>query len=122
MKRFFKSLGFALEGLQTAFSQQANLRIHFFFLVFALFFAWLLGISFTEWLIIILVSGMVFSAELLNSAIEKVVDLASPEIHPLAKQAKDIAAASVLLTALTAIIVGTLVYGKYILQFLSDFL
>lgn len=122
MKRFFKSLGFALEGLQTAFSQQANLRIHFFFLVFALFLAWLLGISFTEWLIIILVSGMVFSAELLNSAIEKVVDLASPEIHPLAKQAKDIAAAGVLLMALTAIIVGTLVYGKYILQFLSDFL
>lgn len=122
MKRFFKSLGFALEGLQTAFSQQANLRIHFFFLVFALFFAWLLGISFTEWLIIILVSGMVFSAELLNSAIEKVVDLASPEIHPLAKQAKDIAAAGVLLTALTAIIVGAFIYGKYILQFLSDFL
>lgn len=122
MKRFFKSLGFALEGLQTAFSQQANLRIHFFFLVFALFLAWLLGISFTEWLIIILVSGMVFSAELLNSAIEKVVDLASPEIHPLAKQAKDIAAAGVLLTALTAIIVGAFIYGKYILQFLSDFL
>lgn len=122
MKRFFSSLGFAIEGLQTAFSQQANLRIHLIVFALALFFAWLFGVSFTEWLIIIVVSGLVFSAELLNSAIEKVVDLASPEIHPLAKQAKDFAAAGVLVTAFAAVVVGVLIYGKYFLQFLSDFL
>lgn len=70
----------------------------------------LLGVSRLEWIIIILVVGLVLAAEALNSAIEKVVDLASPGQHELAKRAKDLGAGAVLITAITAALAGLLIF------------
>lgn len=72
--------------------------------------AWL-GLSASDWAIIILTITMVFAAEFINTAIEAVVDLASPGKHPLAKVGKDVGAAAVLIAAIAAILVGLLILG-----------
>jgi diacylglycerol kinase len=64
-----------------------------------------------DWAILILTTAVVFVAEFLNTAIEAVVDLASPEIHPLAKIGKDVGAAAVLVAALAAVLIGLLILG-----------
>ena len=122
MKRFLKSVSFAVAGLRTAAQEQPNLRIHSVAMLLVLFAGLVCDITLAEWLIIILTCGFVLTAEVLNSAIEKVVDLASPAIHPLAKQAKDLAAGAVLIAAITAVVIGVLIFGKYFFNFLSDYL
>jgi len=69
-----------------------------------------------EWITILLVIGLVWLAEFLNTAFEVLVDLASPEIHPLAKISKDVGAASVLIAAILAVIIGILILGPAIIQ------
>ena len=78
-------------------------------LVFALGL-WL-GLGRLEWAILVLTVGLVWMAEFVNTALEAVVDLASPDLHPLAKVGKDVAAAAVLVGACTAVIVGLLILG-----------
>ncbi len=70
-----------------------------------------LGLNNLEWAVIILAVGFVWMAEFINTALEAVVDLASPDLHPLAKVGKDVAAAAVLVGALTAVVVGLLILG-----------
>ncbi|NDJ54046.1 MAG: diacylglycerol kinase family protein [Chloroflexi bacterium] len=70
-----------------------------------------LGLQAIEWALIVLSIGLVWTSEFINTALEAVVDLASPDIHPLAKVGKDVAAAAVLLGAATAALVGVLVLG-----------
>jgi diacylglycerol kinase (ATP) len=70
-----------------------------------------LGLNRLEWVGIILVIGLVWMAEFVNTALEAVVDLASPELHPLAKVGKDVGAAAVLVGAITSVIVGLLILG-----------
>ena len=70
-----------------------------------------LGLSRLEWAVIVLVIGLVWMAEFVNTALEAVVDLASPDLHPLAKVGKDVAAAAVLVGAATSVLVGLLILG-----------
>lgn len=70
---------------------------------------WLLAFSLAEWLAVIICCGMVIACELINTAIETVVDLVSPEFHPLAGRAKDIAAAASWVVSLTAALVGLVI-------------
>jgi diacylglycerol kinase len=70
-----------------------------------------LGLGRVEWAIIILTVALVWMAEFVNTALEAVVDLASPDLHPLAKVGKDVAAAAVLVAALAAVVVGLLIMG-----------
>jgi diacylglycerol kinase len=70
-----------------------------------------LGLGRLEWAIILVTIAVVWMAEFVNTALEAVVDLASPDLHPLAKVGKDVAAAAVLVGALTAVLVGLLVLG-----------
>lgn len=122
MIRFLKSISFAFQGLSTAWKEQSNFRFHVVAMLVVMALGVLCEISFLEWLAIAIVCSMVLTAELLNSAIEKTVDLISPTFHPLAKQAKDIAAAAVLLTAAGSVVVGLIIFGSRFLQFLSDYL
>lgn len=75
-----------------------------------------LGLSLTEWAIIFLTVAMVWTSEFINTSIEATVDLASPELHPLAKVGKDVGAAAVLVAALNAVVVGLLVLGPPLLD------
>lgn len=108
-RKFFKSFRYAVEGILTATKEQ-NMRFHLVSAVIVVLAGLITGLSITEWLIIILIMALVIATEMVNSAIERVVDLASPEIHPLAKQAKDMAAGAVLVFAVASVIIGLLIF------------
>jgi diacylglycerol kinase len=106
------SFGYALAGLAAAWRTQRNLRIHAVLAVGVVAAGVLLRLAPLAWAIIALAIGLVVAAELFNTALEAVVDLASPQDHPLAKRAKDVAAAGVLIAALAAAAAGVAVlYG-----------
>jgi len=72
---------------------------------------WWLSLSWLEWAVIVLVVTMVWAVEFINTALEAVVDLASPQQHPLARVAKDVAAAAVLLASVGSVVIGLLILG-----------
>ena len=109
IRKFIKSFSYAIQGIVTALSEQ-NFRFHLLSTVIVVIAGLLTGLSIMEWIIIIIVITLVMGAELFNTAIERVVDLASPDYHPLAKQAKDTAAASVLVFAACSVIIGILIF------------
>lgn len=109
VRKFFRSFRFAVEGILAALREQ-NLKFHFVSAIIVVIAGIATGLSAVEWSIIILIITAVIGAELFNTAIERVVDLASPEIHPLAKQAKDVAAGAVLVFALASVIIGLLIF------------
>jgi len=80
---------------------------------------WFFGITRIEWCAVVAAIGLVVTAEGVNTAIEAVVDLASPEQHPLAGRAKDVAAGAVLLAAVTAAVIGLLVFGPRLLALIG---
>ena len=90
--------------------REQNFRFHLLSAVIVIIAGLFTGLSILEWIVIILVIALVIGAEMLNTAIERVVDLVSPDYHPLAKQAKDIAAASVLVFAACSVIIGMLIF------------
>lgn len=110
MGRFIKSFGYAFAGLGYAFKSQLNFKVHVFILVLVGIAGYWLKLSAREWLWIIVAAGIVLIAELLNTAIEVLVDLVSPAIHPKAKIIKDVAAAAVLVAAVTALFIGLLIF------------
>ncbi len=90
---------------------QRNSWIHSFFTIAVIVVGLWLRLNTIEWALLAIVIGLVWTAEFINTAIEAIVDLASPDLHPLAKVGKDIGAAAVLLSAVTAVIVGVLILG-----------
>jgi diacylglycerol kinase (ATP) len=102
---------FAGEGLCAAFRTQRNFRIHVAVGTLAMELGIVMGLRRWEWAVLILAVGEVLTLELINTAVEAVVDLASPGLHRLAKIAKDVVAAAVLVEALTAVGVGVVIFG-----------
>ena len=107
----YASLEFALTGIITAFREERNLRKHAVSASLAIIFGFVFRISMVEWLFLLLAIFLVIFGEIINSAIENVVDLAS-EYHfsMLAKNAKDMAAGAVLFISLYAVIVGMMIF------------
>ncbi len=101
------SFGFALEGIRFAWGSQRNFRIEVYIGIFAVILGVWLEADMVE---VLLLLAVVLGSELANTALETVVDLASPEFHPLAKTAKDIAAASVLITTVIAAVIGLILF------------
>ncbi len=90
---------------------QQNAWIHALATVFAILIAFWLQITLQKWAVLILTIAMVWTAEFLNTALEIVVDLASPDLHPLARVGKDVGAAAVLIAAASAVVIGFLLFG-----------
>ncbi|MGR7910822.1 diacylglycerol kinase family protein [Lysinibacillus capsici] len=109
LRKYLRSFGYAFEGIITA-SKEQNLKSHIVSAIIVILASYLTGLSRMEWYIVLLLIALMFTLEMMNTAIERVVDLASPEIHPLAKQAKDIAAGAVLVFALFSAIIGLLIF------------
>jgi diacylglycerol kinase (ATP) len=93
---------------------QPNARIHFVVAVLVIALGWALRISSPEWLAVILAIVLVISAEAINTAIELMVDLVSPQWQPLARDIKDVAAAAVLISSIGAAVIGWLVFVPYL--------
>lgn len=117
--KFFKSLTYAFQGLGMLLKEN-NFRIHLLIFGFGLLFGWFFDISITEWLFVVLGNGLAIASEGFNSAIEAVVDLASPDFHPLAKKAKDIAAGSVWITAMASMICHIIIFLPKIITFIES--
>ncbi len=109
IRGFFRSFKYALEGLKQVMEQQ-NFRFDLMMAFIVIVAGVFTGISRIEWMVLVIVMGLMLSLEMMNTAIEKVVDLASQEIHPLAKAAKDIAAGAVLVFACVSVIIGILIF------------
>ncbi|WP_323372943.1 diacylglycerol kinase [Tumebacillus lacus] len=108
--KFTKSVSYAVEGMTHALTTQRNMRIHFAAAFAAMVLTLLLDVSKVEIVLIFFAIIWVIAAELFNTAIEAVVDLVTDDYHPLAKIAKDTAAAAVLIAAVHAVIVGFFVF------------
>ncbi len=107
----YQSFGHAFRGWWHVLKTQHNAWIHSTIAVLVLIVGLWLGLSARDWAVIVLASAMVFTAEFINTAIEAVVDLASPVHHPLAKVGKDVGAGAVLIAAVAAVLVGLLILG-----------
>lgn len=108
-------MGFAFEGLRYAFSNQRSLRIESIIAGIIVVIGFALDISRLEWVIVIISIFFIIGLELVNTAIEAVVDLVSPEYHPVAKVAKDVASAAVLTSGVGGLVAGLVIFGAYIL-------
>lgn len=109
------SFGCAFAGLWWAIKTQRNMRLHIGASVAVVALALLLRATATEAAVLTLTCTVVLAAEMLNTVVEAAVDLASPERHPLARIAKDVAAGAVLLTAIGAVVVGLLIFVPHLL-------
>lgn len=109
---FIRSFGYALEGFVTAVRTERNIKVMLALGIAAVVVGCVLKIDLLSWCLVTLCFGLVIFAELVNTAIEAIVDLATQEYHPLAKRAKDIAAASVYTLSITAAIVGIIVFAR----------
>lgn len=89
MKKLFHSFRYALRGIGHAWKHERQMKIHSVAAITVVAAGYFTGINACEWVAVLLLSGGVVALELMNTAIERVVDLASPEYHELAKQAKD---------------------------------
>lgn len=111
-----KSFSYAICGILSCLKQERNIRIHLAVSVIVIIASAFFSISKTEWLVILFVIGGVLSLELINSSIERVVDLVTLERHPLAKQAKDMAAGAVFVAVIFAVLIGLIIFLPYIFE------
>ena len=112
------SFKYAFRGIWIAFKDEPNLKIHVLIALAALFLGLYFNISKDEWLAVVFAIGLVMSVELTNTAIEEVVNSFTPDIHPAARKAKDVAAGAVLISAITAAIIGFLIFLPYFFKLL----
>ncbi len=116
-----KSFRNAFIGLWHVIRTQQNAWIHAIATVAVVLLSIWLKLGIRDWAILLLTVAMVWTAEFINTALEIVVDLASPDLHPLARVGKDVGAAAVLIAAVSAIIIGFLLLGPPLLETFSKF-
>ena len=109
-RTFFAGFGDAARGWAEAVRTQFNIRFHFVATILVLALSFYFGITTTEWCLIVLCIGLIWTAELLNTAVEYLTDFVSPEYNDLAGKVKDIAAAAVLLAAATTAAIGLIIF------------
>ncbi len=124
MVAFFKSRArsfrYAFSGWWYVIRTQKNAWIHTIVSIIVIAIGLWLSIGPQDWAVIFLAIAMVWTAEFLNTALEAVVDLASPERHPLARVGKDVGAAAVLIAAIASVLIGLLIFGPPLLAKISQ--
>ena len=111
----FSSFKYAFSGIFAVIKKERNIKIHLLAMILVSIFGFIFKLSTTEWLICLILFGVVLSAELFNTAIEVTVDLAMPEKNEKAKLAKDAAAGAVLILAIFAAIIGIIIFAPKII-------
>ncbi len=110
------SFGCAFSGIKTAIKNEPNVRIHLMIAVSAIILAILLKFRPVEWIILLFTIAFVLILELINTSLEVLVDIVSPEVNEKAKIAKDISAAAVFVSAFLSVIIGVFLFGPKILS------
>ncbi len=110
----------AFEGLAYSLKTQKNAWIHAIISIFVVVLSFLFELTLQEWIPIVIVIGLVWMAELLNTVLETMVDIISPEIHPLAKIAKDVGAAFVLVAAILSVLVGGMIFIPKLIELFNN--
>lgn len=110
IRNLAKSFRYAFRGLVYCIKNERNMRIHISAAIVVSCFSWLYGLDETQYLALFLCLGFVIAAEAFNTAVEALVNLESPAYHPYARIAKDVAAGAVLISALTAVAVGGILF------------
>ena len=118
-KRIIRSFRFAFEGIWVGVKSEANWTIGIVEAIVVICAGFYLNISKSDWIIVILLIGLVLYAELCNSAIEAIVDSFTPEEHPKAKLAKDFSAGSVVILIIAAAVIGWIIFWPYISKYFS---
>ncbi len=113
LRKWVDSAGYAIEGIIYAARTQRHLRYHLYTAAFVLILSYVLGLTRTDFLIIAIALILVLIAEMINTAIEYVVDLLSPEHNESARIAKDVAAGAVLISAFGALVIGYIILFPY---------
>ena len=109
-KKLSNSFKYAFEGIFSSFKSERNMKIHFTIMLLVIIFGFIFKISMLEWIICIFCFAMVIGAEMFNTAIETVVDIAMPYRNDKAKIAKDVAAGAVLVFAIASAIIGLIIF------------
>lgn len=117
-KKLLNSFQYAFNGFRLLLKAENNFRFHFLAMLVAVVLGAVLTLTMAEWSVLCIQIALVLSAEALNTALEKLCDFVEPERHPTIGAVKDIAAAAVLLMAMSAVIVGCIIFLPKILQFL----
>ncbi|MEZ4777379.1 MAG: diacylglycerol kinase family protein [Bacteroidia bacterium] len=114
-----RSFGYAFKGIATLFRTQANAQIHLLAVLVISLLGWYLGLNATEWCLILICMALVLVAEGMNTALEFLTDLVSPDPHPLAGKAKDVAAGAVLISVIFCAVVWGIIFIPKILTLLA---
>jgi diacylglycerol kinase len=114
-----QSMKYALKGIALFFKSEHHAWMHAVAAIVVITMGFMFGITNSEWIWLVFAIGFVFVAEMLNTAIEYTIDLVSPEFNPKAGAVKDVAAGAVTLAALTALVIGALVFVPHFIKFFA---
>ena len=118
-EKFSKSVGHAIDGIEYTINKERNIKLEILAAIIVSVAGFILKITLTEWLVMLLVISMVLSLELINTAIERCVDLVTKDYHDLAKEAKDASAGAVFMMSLFSIIIGIVIFLPKIINLLG---
>ncbi|HNV97236.1 MAG TPA: diacylglycerol kinase family protein [bacterium] len=117
IKKFLKSVKFAFRGISSIYKTEQNFRFQVFTSFFVFFLMIFFKISLKEAIVLILMISFVLIMEIINSAFEKIADMFKPRIHVYAEIVKNIMAGAVLISSLTALVIGIIIFYPYVLDF-----
>lgn len=116
---FLESVGHAIDGIFYTTNHERNFKIEIFFAILVSIASFIFKVSVIEWAILVLVIGMVLSLEMVNTAMERCVDLVTKDYKELAKNAKDVAAGAVFIMSMFSVMIGIIIFLPKILEFLG---
>jgi diacylglycerol kinase (ATP) len=120
MNKRIKSFGYAIKGIRLAVQSEINMRIHVFVMILVVFCGIFFNISVNEWLLCLLCFALVISTEMLNTSIEKIVNMISPQRNQIAGEIKDIAAGAVFVNAIVSVIIGLFIFIPKLFIFIQS--
>lgn len=118
-KKLINSFKYAISGIITSFRTERNMKIHILVMIIVIIAGIVFKLSLLDWIILVIMFGLVISAELFNTAIETTIDMITKEKNEKAKIAKDVAAGAVLVLAVASVIVGLIIFIPKILSFIK---
>lgn len=115
-KNIFQSFRYGFTGLFDTIKKERNTKIGFLIFIILIIMSFVLKLNFVEWAIMLLACSLVIGFEMINTAVEATVDMAMPNIHPLARLAKDTAAGAVVFSVIMSFIIGCVIYIPKIIE------